>query len=1643
VAGGTIEGSGAYDVEDGSFEAKAEAAGLDWSRLPLVPPPARRLGGTLSGSLRLSGTAEAPSGEAAARLDGTTLDGAPLPDLALDAQADGRRLDLAARSGESGFLKGGGPLEGDWPMRLAIDVAALPAQALLDALPAAKDRGATLEAQGSLVVDVPLREPGAYRWSGEGLAARGRLRAVEWSTEPFRASGSAEEVLLDGLRLATRGRVRGGGAGRGDPEDAAPAPEGARAAEPAVGVLGIDGRVPLAEGRRFDLAVKGDFTLAAVAAVMEDGQAGGNASLEARVEGTVDAPDVRGTFALSGGRLRVEDARLSALEVEGRFEGREALLDRASARLLGGRLLASGSLPLAKLDAGRVARLRVEATDVDLSRLAVPTSERTEDSPSFRVSVEGVLEADAPRLAGLRGEGRFTKVESRSNEGAVGLAAPARWTLLEGRFEQEPIRLAGPLGTLEARFALDLDGATRGSATLAGPFDLRLVSPFVPDTRLSGPARVDLRAEWNGGAARLEGGLNVEGGRLTLETLNFSASRIAGEVRFLGDRAELDATAESGDGRMVAYGGMSFGSSLLGPAAVAIEAERLPIAYPEGFRARASGALLVEGDADRYRVSGLVDLTQAFYTAEFDARGGSLDRLDYQLAALRAKGSIADALPLAVDVRFKDPLRIRNSQAQLDVTGTITANGTLAQPAATGQLALIEGGRLTVRRARIRVDEGRVELNGYPAGLPEVDFAGVTQVGGVTMVVRAQGSLDELQLDISSPNRPEMSQADLVALLLTGRTSTAAADQGAAILAEELAAALGGALQRNVGETFLIDVSSDESMLLDEGDPTQRFRIGTRVGRDLSVFYSTRLDGTEQRWVGQWNPRGGRFTFRAIDDREEGVLVEASDRVSFNVFPGRERLTRTEARLVKVVSLRLEGELPLPEAQLLEASGLRAGRRYDPLRLLETADRVRARLVEAGHRGAWVEVRETAAGGGESRVDLVLHVEAGPRILLTWAGDDPGARLRRLALEAWPPHASVEAAAASIARTVRIELQAEGHYEARVGHEARELGAQAEVALTVTRGPRGRGVDVVFEGNTRLTAEELVRTLPRAGSREFFEALDRPAQLVARARVAYAGLGHIRARVGPPRTRFDEATGRLEVRLAVREGAASRVSALVLPEGIAAPADGGPELRLREGEPFDVEAYLGDRDALAAWYRREGFTEARVRGLLEPRGGDVHVTILADTGEQWRLGEVRITSNGRTREPLVRRSLRLEPGEVILPRQLAETRARLADLGTFTSIDVRTVSVPGQEGVRDVELSFVERPDVELEYGLRYDFSGSGGADSPPDGPTEGRLQAAAALRLANPLGWGWNFGAYTLQAGARQSYRLGIGAPTLAGRRVKTQLLAFDETDDEAAIAASFASKVKGFSVQQSHTLLWDTGGRRWHERLRAQWGYTNKDIRYSETIGSDDILAGNRAFLSLALIGDERDSLTDPRRGFFWTATTEWSRRFLGSDLDYVRAYGQLFTYLPLPGGLVWAQGYRAGLVPGDDPFYLLENRFQAGGPTTVRGFRQNGLGPQLDEDEGLGGQAVFVLNQEIRFPIWKNLKGGVFWDAGNSWLLASEFSVRDLRHTVGGGLRVMLPFGPIRLEYGFILDRRKNSDGSYVEPLGRFVFGLGHAF
>ena len=87
--------------------------------------------------------------------------------------------------------------------------------------------------------------------------------------------------------------------------------------------------------------------------------------------------------------------------------------------------------------------------------------------------------------------------------------------------------------------------------------------------------------------------------------------------------------------------------------------------------------------------------------------------------------------------------------------------------------------------------------------------------------------------------------------------------------------------------------------------------------------------------------------------------------------------------------------------------------------------------------------------------------------------------------------------------------------------------------------------------------------------------------------------------------------------------------------------------------------------------------------------------------------------------------------------------------------------------------------------------------------------------------------------------------------------------------------------------------------------------------------------------------------------------------------------------------------------------------------------------------GGNAIFVANNEIRFPLFSIFDGVGFVDIGNVYDSASDFRPWDVRKSAGVGIRVRTPFVLLRLDYGLKLDRRTG------ESAGRFFFSIGQAF
>jgi outer membrane protein insertion porin family len=123
----------------------------------------------------------------------------------------------------------------------------------------------------------------------------------------------------------------------------------------------------------------------------------------------------------------------------------------------------------------------------------------------------------------------------------------------------------------------------------------------------------------------------------------------------------------------------------------------------------------------------------------------------------------------------------------------------------------------------------------------------------------------------------------------------------------------------------------------------------------------------------------------------------------------------------------------------------------------------------------------------------------------------------------------------------------------------------------------------------------------------------------------------------------------------------------------------------------------------------------------------------------------------------------------------------------------------------------------------------------------------------------------------------------------------------------------------------------------------------------------------------------------------------------------------------------------------------RFFAGGDTSVRGYALDRLGtPETIDRNGFprGGNAVMILNAELRVPIVGGFGAVGFMDAGNVFNRVSDFDFGEIKPTAGMGLRYLSPIGPLRVDLGFKLDRGRLPTGEQ-ERLTELHISLGQAF
>jgi outer membrane protein insertion porin family len=193
---------------------------------------------------------------------------------------------------------------------------------------------------------------------------------------------------------------------------------------------------------------------------------------------------------------------------------------------------------------------------------------------------------------------------------------------------------------------------------------------------------------------------------------------------------------------------------------------------------------------------------------------------------------------------------------------------------------------------------------------------------------------------------------------------------------------------------------------------------------------------------------------------------------------------------------------------------------------------------------------------------------------------------------------------------------------------------------------------------------------------------------------------------------------------------------------------------------------------------------------------------------------------------------------------------------------------------------------------------------------------------------------------------------------------------------------------------------------------------------------------------VRDKTNNRFDPTSGTRTLGSFDFASRWLGGNEEFVKLLVEHNRYYPIERfrDTVYSVTGRLGLaVPFAGKQSLpISERFFAGGARDLRGFGFEEAGPHIFVPERdtngdiirdsngnprlmlspLGGNAVLVINNELRFPLWGPLGGTVFSDTGNVFTRVRDMKVGNLTESVGFGLRIKTPIGPVRLDFGVLV-------------------------
>lgn len=501
----------------------------------------------------------------------------------------------------------------------------------------------------------------------------------------------------------------------------------------------------------------------------------------------------------------------------------------------------------------------------------------------------------------------------------------------------------------------------------------------------------------------------------------------------------------------------------------------------------------------------------------------------------------------------------------------------------------------------------------------------------------------------------------------------------------------------------------------------------------------------------------------------------------------------------------------------------------------------------------------------------------------------------------------------------------------------------------------------------------------------------------------------------------------------------------------------GPHgLPMDTGDVFSPKGLAQDTENLEDLYGAKGYLDVAlsgagltVRKIPNTETGTMDLEFKLEEGQKSYIEKIEIRGNTKTKSRVIRRELAVSPGEVFDMVRVKRSQQRLEGLQFFDKVDARPEStdIPNR---KDLVISVDEKNTGNISVGAGF---------SSVDAVVGFVELSQGNFDLFHPptfTGAGQKFRLRVQLGTRRQDYLASFVEPWFLGKKLALGVDAYYRDLGYESLGNLYDVTRAGGRVSLTRALGSDF--------LIGSVSYTleNVGIDFNQFAHGPIVIpipgppghitlppsipmtiledGGNHlmARYGASLAYDTRNSVQLPNRG----QRTELIGEFVGGPPSNEEFYKlELKTAWYFKGfaeGHVLELAGRAGvaesLKAGDVPFF---ERYYLGGLYSLRGFRYRSISPrEAPFDEPIGGDSYWFGTAEYSVPIIERLRAAVFYDIGNVNARPYDFHVSELNDNWGIGLRLNLPIGPLRLDYGVPIHHDKYNSGT-----GRFQFGVGY--